>query len=115
MQDSSNFQISLPVAYFSGRDFDSHRSLPYDVLLNNMHLLFLTLWLLQAFTYNPVEANMSPPVRISTNPDQDEDPSVVLAQDGRFYVVWASKRSSGVHLRSEERRVGKACRSGGSQ
>jgi hypothetical protein len=63
-----------------------------------MHLLFLTLWLLQAFTYNPVEANMSAPVRISNNPDQDEDPSAVLAQDGRFYVVWASKRNSGVHL-----------------
>jgi hypothetical protein len=63
-----------------------------------MCLFFLSLWLLQAFTYNPVEANLAPPVRISNNPDQDEDPSVVFAQDGRFYVVWASKRYSGVHL-----------------
>src|SRR5262250_2850801 len=63
-----------------------------------MSLFFLIVWLLQSFTYNPVEPNLAPPVRISENSGNDEDPSAVLAQDGRFYVVWASKRSSGVHL-----------------
>ncbi len=38
------------------------------------------------------------PVRISSNPDDDEDPTVVLARDGRFHVVWSSKQKGRVDL-----------------
>jgi hypothetical protein len=44
------------------------------------------------------EAQLSAPVRISDDDGNDEDPSVVLAQDGRFYAAWSSKRRGGVNI-----------------
>jgi hypothetical protein len=32
------------------------------------------------------------------NGDRDEDPTLIRGVDGRFYVVWSSKRRGGVHL-----------------
>lgn len=58
---------------------------------------------------------LSAPVRVSRSFEENEDPSVILARDGRFYVVWSSKRSGQVDLYisssadgrtwSEERRI----------
>jgi hypothetical protein len=44
------------------------------------------------------EVQLSAPVRIGDNIGYDEDPSVMLARDGRFYVVWSSNRQSGVNI-----------------
>src|SRR5262245_16981876 len=62
-----------------------------------MFVILIILSLVQSFAY-PAETDLSPPVRISNNENHNEDPSVILAQDGRFYVVWSSKRQSGAHL-----------------
>ncbi|HEV2668652.1 MAG TPA: sialidase family protein [Blastocatellia bacterium] len=50
------------------------------------------------------EAQLSAPVRISNYTGEDEDPSVLLARDGRFYVTWSSKRRSGanIYIKSSE-------------
>lgn len=50
------------------------------------------------------EAQLSAPVRISDYAGDDEDPSIILARDGRFYVAWASKRQGGaqIYIRSSE-------------
>jgi len=58
---------------------------------------------------------LSAPVRVSRGPEENEDPSVILARDGRFYVVWSSKQRGRVDLYisssadgrtwSEERRI----------
>jgi len=50
------------------------------------------------------EAQLSAPVRISNYTGDDEDPSVMLARDGRFYVAWSSKRRSGanIYIKSSE-------------
>jgi hypothetical protein len=52
------------------------------------------------FDTSPIASpELSAPLRISRNADNDEDPSVVLARDGRFYVVWSSKQGARVDLR----------------
>jgi len=43
-------------------------------------------------------ADASMPTRISSNSDDDEDPTVVRARDGRFHVVWSSKQKGRVDL-----------------
>jgi hypothetical protein len=43
-------------------------------------------------------AEPSAPIRITTNPGDDEDPTVVLARDGRFHVVWSSVQGGRVDL-----------------
>lgn len=58
---------------------------------------------------------LSAPVRVSRGPEANEDPSIILARDGRFYVVWSSKQRDRVDLFisssadgrawSEERRI----------
>ena len=58
---------------------------------------------------------LSAPVRVSRSPEENEDPSILLARDGRFYVVWSSKQRGRVDLFisssadgrtwSEERRI----------
>ena len=58
---------------------------------------------------------VSAPVRVSRSPEENEDPSLLLARDGRFYVVWSSKQRGRVDLFisssadgrtwSEERRI----------
>jgi hypothetical protein len=58
----------------------------------------LLLILAGGFTAQQAAPERSAPVRISSNTDADEDPSVMRARDGRFYVVWSSKRRNGVHL-----------------
>ena len=51
------------------------------------------------FDQSPIASvELSAPVRISRNADDDEDPSVVLARDGRFYVAWSSKQRGRVDL-----------------
>src|SRR5262245_32471104 len=49
-------------------------------------------------------AQLSAPVRISDDNGDDEDPSVLLARDGRFYVAWLSKRLNGgnIYIKSSE-------------
>lgn len=44
------------------------------------------------------ELQLSAPVRISDDNGDDEDPSVMRARDGRFYVAWSSKRQNGVNI-----------------
>ena len=44
------------------------------------------------------EPQLSAPVRISDDNGDDEDPSVILARNGRFYVAWSSKRQTGVNI-----------------
>ena len=60
-------------------------------------------WILTAST-SRAEPQLSAPVRISDDNGEDEDPSVMLARDGRFYVAWSSKRQDGVniHIKSSE-------------
>ncbi|MGZ8521602.1 MAG: sialidase family protein, partial [Candidatus Binatia bacterium] len=41
---------------------------------------------------------LSAPVRVSRSPEENEDPSMILARDGRFYVVWSSKQRGRVDL-----------------
>lgn len=58
---------------------------------------------------------LSAPVRVSRGPEENEDPSIILARDGRFYVVWSAKQRGRVDLYisssadgrswSEERRI----------
>lgn len=53
----------------------------------------------QASATSPlVAAEASSPIRITPNPDNDEDPSVVLARDGRFHVAWSSRQDGQVDL-----------------
>lgn len=63
-------------------------------------LLIVFLWPDQKLTASTsqAEAQLSAPVRISDDNGDDEDPSVMLAQDGRFYVAWSSKRQNGVNI-----------------
>lgn len=58
------------------------------------------LWPNQKLTASTSEAEvqLSAPVRISDDNGDDEDPSVMLARDGRFYVAWSSKRQDGVNI-----------------
>ena len=58
---------------------------------------------------------LSAAVRVSRGPEENEDPSIILARDGRFYVAWSAKQRGRVDLFisssadgrvwSEERRV----------
>jgi len=58
---------------------------------------------------------LSAPVQVSRSAEANEDPSIILARDGRFYVVWSSKQRGRVDLFisssadgriwSEERRI----------
>lgn len=58
---------------------------------------------------------LSTPVWVSRGPEENEDPSIILARDGRFYVVWSAKQRGRVDLYisssadgrdwSEERRI----------
>ena len=41
---------------------------------------------------------LSAPVRVSRSPEENEDPSIILARDGRFYVVSSSKQRGRVDL-----------------
>jgi len=41
---------------------------------------------------------LSVPVRVSSGPEENEDPSIILARDGRFYVVWSAKQRGRVDL-----------------
>src|SRR5215510_661244 len=63
-------------------------------------LLIVGLWPNQKLTASTGrgEAQLSAPVRISDDNGDDEDPSVMLARDGRFYVAWSSKRQTGVNI-----------------
>src|SRR5262245_37658445 len=58
------------------------------------------LWPNQKLTASTSQAEiqLSAPVRISDDNGDDEDPSVILARDGRFYVAWSSKRQDGVNI-----------------
>ena len=61
------------------------------------------------FDTSPIASpELSAPVRISRNSDDDEDPSVVLARDGRFYVVWSSKQRGRVDLHMSSSADGRA-------
>jgi hypothetical protein len=46
----------------------------------------------------PAPAAKSAPVRVTSNPEDDEDPSLLLARDGRFYAVWSGRQGSQAHL-----------------
>ncbi|HET7006731.1 MAG TPA: sialidase family protein [Candidatus Binatia bacterium] len=58
---------------------------------------------------------LSAAVRVSRGPEENEDPSIILARDGRFYVAWSAKQRGRVDLFisssadgrvwSEERRI----------
>jgi predicted GH43/DUF377 family glycosyl hydrolase len=63
-------------------------------------LLIMFLWPDQELTASSsqAEAQLSAPVRISDDQGDDEDASVILARDGRFYMAWSSKRQNGVNL-----------------
>jgi hypothetical protein len=63
-------------------------------------LLIVFLWPIHKLTTftGQAEVQLSAPVRISDDNGDDEDPSVMLARDGRFYVAWSSKRQSGVNI-----------------
>src|SRR6266545_3012800 len=63
-------------------------------------LLIAFLWPNQKLTASTsqAEVQLSAPVRISDDNGDDEDPSVMLARDGRFYVAWSSKRQDGVNI-----------------
>jgi predicted GH43/DUF377 family glycosyl hydrolase len=63
-------------------------------------LLIVGLWPNQKLTASTdqAEVQLSAPVRISDDNGDDEDPSVMLARDGRFYVAWSSKRQNGVNI-----------------
>jgi hypothetical protein len=63
-------------------------------------LLIVFMWPNQKLTASTsrAEVQLSAPVRIGDNIGYDEDPSVMLARDGRFYVVWSSNRQSGVNI-----------------
>jgi hypothetical protein len=63
-------------------------------------LLIVILWPNQKLTASTgrAEVQLSAPVRISDDNGDDEDPSVMLARDGRFYVAWSSKRQDGVNI-----------------
>ena len=63
-------------------------------------LLIVGLWPDQKLTASTGQADpqLSAPVRISDDNGDDEDPSVMLARDGRFYVAWSSKRLNGVNI-----------------
>jgi hypothetical protein len=63
-------------------------------------LLIVFLWPNQKLTASTsqAEVQLSAPVRISDDNGDDEDPSVMLARDGRFYVAWSSKRQDGVNI-----------------
>jgi hypothetical protein len=63
-------------------------------------LLVVILWPNQKLTAatGQDEAQLSAPVRVSDDNGDDEDPSVMLARDGRFYVAWSSKRQTGVNI-----------------
>lgn len=73
-------------------------------------LLVVCLWPDQKLTASTsqAEAQLSAPVRVSDYDGDDEDPSVMLARDGRFYAAWSSKRRDGVNIyikSSEDGRV----------
>ena len=63
-------------------------------------LLIVVLWPNQklAASTSRAEVQLSAIVRISDDNGFDEDPSVMLARDGRLYVAWSSKRQSGVNI-----------------
>ena len=63
-------------------------------------LLIVCLWPNQKLTASTsrAEVQLSALVRISDDNGFDEDPSVMLARDGRFYVAWSSNRQSGVNI-----------------
>ena len=54
--------------------------------------------LLAVLLFGVSAASPPPPVRVTPNPEDDEDPTVVLARDGRFYVVWSWKQNGRVDL-----------------
>lgn len=45
-----------------------------------------------------VVAHTSVPLRLSPNPDDDEDPTVILGRDGRFYVAWSARQQGRVDI-----------------
>ena len=53
-----------------------------------------------------VLATLTSAVRITSNPGDDEDPTVLLAQDGRFHVAWWSNRDGQVDLFTRSSRNG---------
>jgi hypothetical protein len=54
---------------------------------------------LQDYDASPIDTGIrSRPVRVSDGADEEEDPTVVLARDGRFHVVWWAKRRDQVDL-----------------
>ena len=63
-------------------------------------LLTVFLWPNRELTASTsmAELQLSAPVRISDDNGDDEDPSVMLARNGRFYVAWSSKRQTGVNI-----------------
>jgi hypothetical protein len=63
-------------------------------------LLIVILWPNQKLTASTsmAEPQLSAPVRISDDNGDDEDASVILARNGRFYVAWSSKRQTGVNI-----------------
>jgi hypothetical protein len=63
-----------------------------------MYTLLISVILGCSLAASQGEARISEPVRISDYAGDDEDPSVLLARDGRFYVAWSSKRRVGVNI-----------------
>jgi hypothetical protein len=67
-------------------------------LLTLLLIVFLAPDQKQTASTSQAEAQLSAPVRISDDNGDDEDASVMLAQDGRLYVAWSSKRRNGVNI-----------------
>jgi hypothetical protein len=61
----------------------------------------------ERFDTGAIEGPELAPVQLSDHPDADEDPAVVFARDGRFFLVWSGKRNDGVHLRLRTSRDGR--------
>lgn len=51
--------------------------------------------------------DLSAPVRVSQNPDDDEDPTIVLARDGQFHVAWSAKQRGRANLVMRSSRDGR--------
>lgn len=53
----------------------------------------------EVFDTGPIAATEdSAPLRLSPNPDHDEDPALVRTADGTFHVVWSAKQEGKVDL-----------------
>ena len=62
----------------------------------------------RVFDTTPIaNLDLSTPMRVSQNPDDDEDPTIVLARDGQFHVVWSAKQRGWANLVMRSSRDGR--------